>query len=846
MSTRDRITEPPSSSRTSSSTTSNRRAPTSSHHGAPMISGSVTSRKGSKHRKSESSKKGFGKKNGGTSVSVQGLKKRFQSLLIKTKESFDAVDPITKQVRNPSALFSTQTSTDPTSSYQSGNISPSSASESMSDFDRVSSYSFGREHQGSTSQTGSSSPSVVSDDDESVGFGAADDAFSTTGSVEMSVSVLNQELDLPTNEFKRLSESQPTQSESMDIPPKQLELLQEIDFTVTLTETETFFLFDKYDESVKVDDPKIEEIRERNRVYKELIKNKENNKDNYVEKHVQTMGKFYKNKRTNTSKTEYENVDVQVSAFQIFDDYQDIREREEREKEEREIMTSLSNKHDEEEEEEGDLEDDGADDSSIGSGPRLANITRAVNAYQELVISRALVQNLYHNKQRKYIYIEDEKTETVQEVPPISVPQKQVKEEEVLETPRSIDIENDEPEALEMKEDQKEKKRTEEYEHENVTDIDVEEDTNSAKPSGVLTSLWEYNCNSVVNYNVNSMTWNKKNNDILAAAYSSEDISDMQQGNGFILCWSVKNPANPERILKVPHAGVNSVNFSETNASILAAGFEDGTVAIYDIRRKESTPVMETIKSHTGTVWDLKWVNRGKDAGERLHSVGVDGRVNSWTIKKGLEASEIMRLKRIGRSTETGGDAMISRESGGMSIDFSPIDNNIYLVGTEDGSIFKCSTSYNDHPLETYLDHTGPVYSVRWNPYVNDVYISCSADWTVKIWNQDSLSPIFTIESYSEKNDQRSYSVTDVAWSKYCSTMFATSSIVGDLEVWDLCYSTVRPKYSKSKPGMKLTCTLFAEDVPIVLVGDSQGSIEVLRTEGASNSQETSLEKLLQ
>lgn len=267
----------------------------------------------------------------------------------------------------------------------------------MSDFDRVSSYSFGREHQGSTSQTGSSSPSVVSDDDESVGFGAADDAFSTTGSVEMSVSVLNQELDLPTNEFKRLSESQPTQSESMDIPPKQLELLQEIDFTVTLTETETFFLFDKYDESVKVDDPKIEEIRERNRVYKELIKNKENNKDNYVEKHVQTMGKFYKNKRTNTSKTEYENVDVQVSAFQIFDDYQDIREREEREKEEREIMTSLSNKHDEEEEEEGDLEgmsgylfinifnnknistiDDGADDSSIGSGPRLANITRAV------------------------------------------------------------------------------------------------------------------------------------------------------------------------------------------------------------------------------------------------------------------------------------------------------------------------------------------------------------------------------------------------------------------------------------------------------------------------------------
>jgi len=431
--------------------------------------------------------------------------------------------------------------------------------------------------------------------------------------------------------------------------------------------------------------------------------------------------------------------------------------------------------------------------------------------------------------------------------PPIEIPNPVP----VVVTQKPVPENNDElgiedSELLDAKENEKEEERNDTEER---SDIDeVEEDTAPPKPEGILTSIWEYNCDLTANFEVNNFTWNKENKNILAAAYgSSSESNDVASSrSGMILCWSVKNPATPERILKVEGAGVSSVNFSSVNPSILAAGLDDGTVAIYDIRRKENTPVLETIKSHTGTVWDLKWVNRGKDVGERLHSVGVDGRVHSWSIKKGLEASEIMRLKRIGRANEIGGDAMISRESGGMSIDFSPVDSNFYLVGTEDGGILKCSCSYNEHPIETYLDHTGPVYSVRWNPYAPDIFISCSADWTVKIWNQESLIPIYTLESYSESKDQRSYSVTDVAWSKYSSTMFATSSIVGNLEVWDLSHSTVRPKYSKTKPGLKLNCTLFAEDVPIVLVGDNKGSIEVLRCEGASNLQQNSLDKILQ
>ena len=240
----------------------------------------------------------------------------------------------------------------------------------MSDFDRVSSFSFGRDNQ-QASQTGSSSPSVVSDDEDSFVFGGpttTDDAFSTTGSVDTSTNFVDfQELDL-----KKIAE--PPQFAAVEEPRltgKQLEQLQDVDFTITLSETETFFVFDKYDESVKVDDPKIEDIREKNRVYKELVKNKENNRDNYMDKHCQTLEKFFKNKRTNTSKTEYDSAEVQVSAFQIYDDYKEIKEREEREREERELLTTITNKQESDGEEEADGEDDMDDSASVKSGNNM-------------------------------------------------------------------------------------------------------------------------------------------------------------------------------------------------------------------------------------------------------------------------------------------------------------------------------------------------------------------------------------------------------------------------------------------------------------------------------------------
>ena len=56
----------------------------------------------------------------------------------------------------------------------------------------------------------------------------------------------------------------------------------------------------------------------------------------------------------------------------------------------------------------------------------------------------------------------------------------------------------------------------------------------------------------------------------------------------------------------------------------------------------------------------------------------------------------------------------------------------MYMAGTEEGLIHKCSCSYNEQFLDTYTGHTGSVYKLKWSPFAPDVFLSCSADWSIR------------------------------------------------------------------------------------------------------------------
>mgnify|MGYP002393673344 CR=1 FL=1 len=72
-----------------------------------------------------------------------------------------------------------------------------------------------------------------------------------------------------------------------------------------------------------------------------------------------------------------------------------------------------------------------------------------------------------------------------------------------------------------------------------------------------------------------------------------------------------------------------------------------------------------------------------------------------------------------------------------VCFDFHPFSEHLFLVGTEEGYIHKCSKAYNSQYSATYFGHYMAVYKVQWNPYHRRIFLSASADWTVKIWDHE-------------------------------------------------------------------------------------------------------------
>uniref|UniRef100_A0A8C4VYP4 Dynein axonemal intermediate chain 4 n=1 Tax=Gopherus evgoodei TaxID=1825980 RepID=A0A8C4VYP4_9SAUR len=158
-------------------------------------------------------------------------------------------------------------------------------------------------------------------------------------------------------------------------------------------------------------------------------------------------------------------------------------------------------------------------------------------------------------------------------------------------------------------------------------------------------------------------------------------------------------------------------------------------------------------------------------------------------------------------------------------------NTNIYLAGTEEGHIHKCSCSYNEQFLETYRAHKGPVYKIAWNPFSADMFLSCSADWSIILWRQDSVRPILTFSSTTNV-------VHDIMWSPKSAFVFAAVN-EGRVEIWDLSVSTLDPLIvTFANPGVKFTTVLFARNTDCILIGDNNGIVSVyeLRNMTASDS----------
>jgi len=151
-------------------------------------------------------------------------------------------------------------------------------------------------------------------------------------------------------------------------------------------------------------------------------------------------------------------------------------------------------------------------------------------------------------------------------------------------------------------------------------------------------------------------------------------------------------------------------------------------------------------------------------------------------MKNKLEPEEVIKLKLVAEQdkelSDTKKDAFQYGLAGGMCFDFNKFHDQLFLVGTEEGKIHLCSRAYAGQYLETYEGHYLAVYAVKWNTFHPRVFMSCSADWKIKMWDKDIPRPIM--------NFDLGCAVGDIEWAPYSSTVFSAVTSSGNLYVWDL------------------------------------------------------------
>jgi len=362
-----------------------------------------------------------------------------------------------------------------------------------------------------------------------------------------------------------------------------------------------------------------------------------------------------------------------------------------------------------------------------------------------------------------------------------------------------------------------------EKEEENLEE--EEEEIDPSKPH--MLDLFKYTCTEVEDRNVSCADWNTLNPDLLAVSYGEFDYSSKKEG--LLLFWTLKSPKFPEKIIRAP-SGILSCHFSKRNPNLIATGCQDGVVAIYDLRTKSDRPVAESsqmLEKHIDSVWEVKWHEQGSEKGENLISVSSDGRIVEWSITKGLECRDLLSLKKpTNPNQKDDKEAAVFRKAVGFSLDFPRGQNLLYLASTEEGTIHKCSLSYSDE-LDTYWGHSGPVYKVKCNPFWPNIMMSCSADWTVQIWDwRKDETPINTCHSIDLMD-----SVNDIEWSPHSSTIFSSVADDGRIEVWNLASSIHNPviTYKEATNQASRTMVRFCKEYPVLVSGNSSGVVDVFR-----------------
>lgn len=343
---------------------------------------------------------------------------------------------------------------------------------------------------------------------------------------------------------------------------------------------------------------------------------------------------------------------------------------------------------------------------------------------------------------------------------------------------------------------------------------------------GTLLPLWKFTYDRTKKNTITDLEWNPFYYDLFQVCFGFLDFLKPTL-EGAVCMFTLKNPSFPDYIC-ITDSGVMCVDTHPKYPYMVVIGLYDGSVQVFNVENTCKTPAYKSnsvTNKHKGVVWDVKWAEDLPDGELNFFSVAADGNINNWVLMQNELAVTTILTLYLTKDPVPGPDGTHLKVKGcATCIRIHPKDPTIYLVGTEEGDIFKCSTAYSSMCLLTYNAHLLPIARICFNFYNSDIFISCSSDWRIKIWEDNRVEPLFVFDLGDR--------VGDVKWAPYSSTVFAACTSEGKVYVYDLNVNKYKPiciQAVVSRRRNKLTRLSFNPKLPILIVGDDKGCVTTLK-----------------
>lgn len=406
---------------------------------------------------------------------------------------------------------------------------------------------------------------------------------------------------------------------------------------------------------------------------------------------------------------------------------------------------------------------------------------------------------------------------------------------------------------------------------------------------------------------VTCVSWSSTGQTI-AAAYGRFDVVGWCTQPGLLATWNLGreevDAGKPDTRIDTDTC-LMSCAFHPVHPALIAGGTFNGELYIWDlgqdgdVQRGRSDALMEV--RHTEPIVTMTWQYNIADAAKygtkdksyRLVTLGADGRVLIWQWHKldspvyayamlwpqpGAERKFVwggacMSFQREPR-TAAGAAGAVGR-AGELLSPRSPLSGaggeaalGTFLVGSEGGKIFKCYSDVNDlsakdfakslaagervelrSPIREnfYTPHPGSVFGIDCSPFQRELFLTCGADGSVRLYSSLRQLPLLHLEPTS------AYLYT-VQWSPFRPLVFAATAADGLCYLYDLMRrrDIVKPVLTLDTNGLSRPTYALAfnpKKPDLLATGDSTG-IQVWRLpsslSGVRRGEESFLKKVAQ